>query len=45
MKLKLIWMNIIGQEYAKKTLSVAVYNHYKRLLDEKKITSQSSLSK
>ena len=37
--------HIIGQEYAKKTLSVAVYNHYKRLLDEKKITSQSSLSK
>ena len=37
--------HIIGQEYAKKTLSVAVYNHYKRLLDEKKITSESSLSK
>ena len=31
--------HIIGQEYAKKTLSVAVYNHYKRLLDEKKILS------
>ena len=36
--------HIIGQEYAKKTLSVAVYNHYKRLLDEKKIISESSLS-
>ena len=37
--------HIIGQEYAKKTLSVAVYNHYKRLLDEKKIISENSLSK
>jgi ATP-dependent Clp protease ATP-binding subunit ClpX len=37
--------HIIGQEYAKKTLSVAVYNHYKRLLDEKKIVSENSLSK
>lgn len=36
--------HIIGQEYAKKTLSVAVYNHYKRLLDEKKIVSENSLS-
>ena len=37
--------HIIGQEYAKKTLSVAVYNHYKRLLDEKKIVSENSFSK
>lgn len=26
---------VIGQEYAKKVLAVAVYNHYKRLLSEK----------
>jgi len=26
---------IIGQEYAKKVLSVAVYNHYKRILNKK----------
>lgn len=37
--------HIIGQEYAKKTLSVAVYNHYKRLLDENKIVSENSFSK
>ena len=28
---------VIGQEYAKKVLSVAVYNHYKRILNYKKI--------
>lgn len=27
---------VIGQDGAKKTLSVAVYNHYKRILQEKK---------
>lgn len=27
---------VIGQEYAKKVISVAVYNHYKRVLGEKK---------
>ena len=27
---------IIGQEFSKKVISVAVYNHYKRLLQEKK---------
>ena len=37
--------HIIGQEYAKKTLSVAVYNHYKRLLDENIIVSDRALSK
>lgn len=26
---------IIGQEYAKRTMSVAVYNHYKRILSDK----------
>lgn len=29
---------VIGQEYAKKTLSVAVYNHYKRLFHPNKTT-------
>ncbi|MGC7559694.1 ATP-dependent protease ATP-binding subunit ClpX [Pasteurella sp. PK-2025] len=29
---------VIGQDYAKKVLSVAVYNHYKRLRSDKKIT-------
>ncbi len=29
---------VVGQEYAKKTLSVAVYNHYKRLSFEKGIS-------
>ena len=28
---------VIGQEHAKKVLSVAVYNHYKRILNHKKI--------
>lgn len=32
---------IIGQDNAKKTLSVAVYNHYKRLVNERKIAEQS----
>lgn len=34
--------HIIGQDYAKKSLAVAVYNHYKRLLDEEKIRSDAS---
>ncbi len=34
--------HIIGQDYAKKSLAVAVYNHYKRLLDEEKIQSEAS---
>ncbi|SPY32562.1 ATP-dependent Clp protease ATP-binding subunit ClpX [Pasteurella canis] len=29
---------VIGQDYAKKVLAVAVYNHYKRLRSDKKIT-------
>ena len=36
--------HIIGQDYAKRTLAVAVYNHYKRLLDEKCIDSDNDLS-
>ena len=28
---------VIGQDLAKKTLSVAVYNHYKRLKDRKSV--------
>ena len=35
---------IVGQDYAKKTLSVAVYNHYKRLLDDKKIQSDAKFT-
>lgn len=31
---KLLDMDVVGQEYAKKVMSVAVYNHYKRVLDE-----------
>ena len=30
---------IIGQEHAKKTLAVAVYNHYKRLVTQKGLTT------
>jgi ATP-dependent Clp protease ATP-binding subunit ClpX len=33
---KLLDDYVIGQEYAKETLSVAVYNHYKRLVAESK---------
>ncbi len=35
---------IIGQDYAKKSLSVAVYNHYKRLLDDRKIQSDTKFT-
>ena len=28
---------VIGQDEAKKVLSVAVYNHYKRILNEKNV--------
>ncbi len=27
---------VVGQEYAKKAMSVAVYNHYKRIIDEQR---------
>ncbi|MGI6393231.1 MAG: ATP-dependent Clp protease ATP-binding subunit ClpX [bacterium] len=33
---------VIGQEYAKKILSVAVYNHYKRVNTKKKVKIQKS---
>ena len=36
---------VIGQDDAKKTLSVAVYNHYKRILNKNKISSDTEISK
>ena len=36
---------VIGQGYAKKVLSVAVHNHYKRLSNESKSTNDIELSK
>lgn len=36
---------VIGQEQAKKILSVAVYNHYKRLLQEKKEDDEIDIEK
>ena len=33
---------VIGQDYAKKVLSVAVYNHYKRVRSQKKSSIQKS---
>ena len=35
---------VIGQEYAKKVLSVAVYNHYKRLIQESHFPSDDPLA-
>ena len=37
--------NVIGQEEAKKVLSVAVYNHYKRILSQKDNDSDIELQK
>ena len=37
--------NVIGQEEAKKVLSVAVYNHYKRILQQKSDESDIELQK
>ncbi len=34
---------IIGQEVAKKTLAVAVYNHYKRILSNQIVTTEDSV--
>lgn len=34
--------HVIGQEYAKKVLSVAVYNHYKRIYNNIPASSKSS---
>ncbi len=36
---------VIGQERAKKTLSVAVYNHYKRIMSENKLESDVEIQK
>ena len=36
---------VIGQEDAKKTLSVAVYNHYKRILNNEKKSSKVNIEK
>lgn len=33
--------HVVGQEYAKKVLSVAVYNHYKRIYNNIPISSKS----
>ena len=33
---------VIGQDHAKKVLSVAVYNHYKRIIEEEKIEKESA---
>ena len=35
---------VIGQEEAKKTLSVAVYNHYKRIANEEEMMSKHEKS-
>jgi ATP-dependent Clp protease ATP-binding subunit ClpX len=37
--------NVVGQDHAKKTLSVAVYNHYKRLLCDGVFTKDSTPKK
>ena len=39
----LLDQHIIGQEHAKKVLSVAVYNHYKRLELDKKLSTDANL--
>ena len=36
---------VIGQEYAKKTLSVAVYNHYKRINNKNNVESDVEIQK
>lgn len=36
---------VVGQEYAKKTLSVAVYNHYKRIINQGKLEDDVELDK
>ena len=36
---------VIGQEDAKKTLSVAVYNHYKRIYNQDDITNDVEIQK
>ena len=36
---------VIGQEEAKKTLSVALYNHYKRILHNNNANSKTEIAK
>ncbi len=36
---------VIGQEYAKKVLSVSVYNHYKRMSSAKKLSDEVKIEK
>ena len=42
---KFLDLYVIGQENAKKTLSVAVYNHYKRISGSDKINSEVEIEK
>lgn len=41
---KLLDRDVVGQEYAKKVMSVAVYNHYKRVLSEEERERQEQLN-
>ena len=38
---KLLDRDVVGQEYAKKVISVAVYNHYKRVLSEEEALAEA----
>ena len=38
-------LDVVGQDFAKKVLSVAVYNHYKRLQSEMKIEGDTTASR
>lgn len=42
---KFLDLYVIGQENAKKTLSVAVYNHYKRISGSDRINSEVEIEK
>ena len=42
---KILDQHVVGQPYAKKTLAVAVYNHYKRLRSNKKDDSEVEIGK
>ena len=39
---KLLDRDVVGQEYAKKVMSVAVYNHYKRVLSEEEALAKEA---
>lgn len=41
---ELLDKHVIGQEYAKKVISVAVYNHYKRVLHEEAENKESDIT-